>query len=115
MTTLTIAVIVVASFYIVRGIVAVNKNNTKINEKKEAMLESKGLFKIEDKYYYKGRYFEVRDGKVYYKDNKGIKSLMLGEGHIDLVISLIDFEEEDLIRNISRNKTREKQFKASKL
>ena len=107
MTTLTTAVITLFLGYIFVGIVRM-KSQDKINEKKEAMLESKGLFKIEDKYYYKGRYFEVRDGKVYYKDNKGIKSLMLGEGHIDLVISLIDFEEEDLIRNISRNKNKRK-------
>jgi|AntRauTorckE5430_2_1112549.scaffolds.fasta_scaffold11581_2 hypothetical protein len=106
MTTLTIAVITLISLYMIIGIVRVETSIK--DKKKEAMLESKGLFKIEDKYYYKGRYFEVRDGKVYYKDNKGIKSLMLGEGHIDLVISLIDFEEEDLIRNISRNKNKRK-------
>ena len=104
MTTLTVAVITLFLGYIFVGIVGIvrMKSQDKINEKKEAMLESKGLFKIEDKYYYKGRYFEVKDNKVYYKDNKGIKSLMLGEGHIDLVISLIDFEEEDLIRNMSK-------------
>ena len=104
MTTLTTAVITLFLGYIFVGIVGIvrMKSQDKINEKKEAMLESKGLFKIEDKYYYKGRYFEVKDNKVYYKDNKGIKSLMLGEGHIDLVISLIDFEEEDLIRNMSK-------------
>ena len=106
MTTLTAAVITLIPLYIIIGIVRVETSIK--DKKKEAMLESKGLLKIEDKYYYKGRYFEVRDGKVYYKDNKGIKSLMLGEGHIDLVISLIDFEEEDLIRNISRNKNKRK-------
>ena len=100
MTTLTIAVIALISLYIIIGIVRVETSIK--DKKKEAMLESKGLFKIEDKYYYKGRYFELRDNKVYYKDNKGIKSLMLGEGHIDLVISLIDFEEEDLIRNMRK-------------
>jgi len=100
MTTLTVAVITLISLYIIIGIVRVETSIK--DKKKEAMLESKGLLKIENKYYYKGRYFEVRDGKVYYKDNKGIKSLMLGEGHIDLVISLIDFEEEDLIRNMSK-------------
>ena len=104
MTTLTVAVITLFLGYIFVGIVGIvrMKSQDKINEKKEAMLESKGLLKIENKYYYKGRYFEVRDGKVYCKDNKGIKSLMLGEGHIDLIISLIDFEEEDLIRNMSK-------------
>ena len=106
MTTLTAAVITLIPLYIIIGIVRVETSIK--DKKKEAMLESKGLLKIENKYYYKGRYFEVRDGKVYYKDNKGIKSLMLGEGHIDLVISLIDFEEEDLIRNISRNKNKRK-------
>ena len=100
MTTLTAAVITLIPLYIIIGIVRVETSIK--DKKKEAMLESKGLLKIENKYYYKGRYFEVRDGKVYYKDNKGIKSLMLGEGHIDLVISLIDFEEEDLIRNMSK-------------
>jgi len=100
MTTLTVAVITLISLYIIIGIVRVETSIK--DKKKEAMLESKGLLKIENKYYYKGRYFEVKDNKVYYKDNKGIKSLMLGEGHIDLVISLIDFEEEDLIRNMSK-------------
>jgi hypothetical protein len=100
MTTLTIAVIILISLYMIIGIVRVETSIK--DKKKEAMLESKGLFKIEDKYYYKGRYFEVREGKVYHKDNKGIKSLMLGERHIDLIISLIDFEEEDLIRNMSK-------------
>ena len=100
MTTLTVAVITLISLYIIIGIVRVETSIK--DKKKEAMLESKGLFKIEDNYYYKGRYFEVKDNKVYYKDNKGVKSLMLGEGHIDLVISLIDFEEEDLIRNMSK-------------
>ena len=100
MTTLTVAVITLISLYIIIGIVRVETSIK--DKKKEVMLESKGLFKIEDNYYYKGRYFEVRDGKVYCKDNKGIKSLMLGEGHIDLIISLIDFEEEDLIRNMSK-------------
>ena len=100
MTTLTVAVITLISLYIIIGIVRVETSIK--DKKKEVMLESKGLFKIEDNYYYKGRYFEVKDNKVYYKDNKGIKSLMLGEGHIDLVISLIDFEEEDLIRNMSK-------------
>jgi hypothetical protein len=100
MTTLTVAVITLISLYIIIGIVRVETSIK--DKKKEVMLESKGLFKIEDNYYYKGRYFEVKDNKVYYKDNKGVKSLMLGEGHIDLVISLIDFEEEDLIRNMSK-------------
>ena len=106
MTTLTAAVITLIPLYIIIGIVRVETSIK--DKKKEALLESKGLLKIENKYYYKGRYFEVKDNKVYYKDNKGIKSLMLGEGHIDLVISLIDFEEEDLIRNISRNKNKRK-------
>jgi len=100
MTTLTVAVITLISLYIIIGIVRVETSIK--DKKKEVMLESKGLFKIEDNYYYKGRYFEVKDNKVYYKDNKGVKNLMLGEGHIDLVISLIDFEEEDLIRNMSK-------------
>ena len=100
MTTLTVAVITLISLYIIIGIVRVETSIK--DKKKEIMLESKGLFKIEDNYYYKGRYFEVKDNKVYYKDNKGVKSLMLGEGHIDLIISLIDFEEEDLIRNMSK-------------
>jgi len=100
MTTLTVAVITLISLYIIIGIVRVETSIK--DKKKEVMLESKGLFKIEDNYYYKGRYFEVKDNKVYYKDNKGVKSLMLGEGHIDLIISLIDFEEEDLIRNMSK-------------
>jgi len=100
MTTLTLAVITLFSLYLFTAVSKTIKIG-RLNKKQEELLESKGLFKVVEKYYYKGRYFEVKGGKVFYKDNKGITSLTFGEGHIDLIISLIDFEEDMLTREMS--------------
>ena len=107
MTTLTISVTLLLTFYLLGGIKAsisyINKRK-KLVKKLKKRLKERNLLEISNTnmFFYKGRYFEVREDHIVFHKDIGVVIPILSVVHLDLILSIIDKDEAELIERMSR-------------
>jgi hypothetical protein len=67
-------------------------------------LKDRGLLEISNTnmYFYKGRYFEIKKNEIVFHKDIGVVIPMLSTVHLDLILSIIDKDEAELIERMSK-------------
>jgi len=107
MTTLAISITVLLTVYLLGGIkVAMDNTNAskKLVKKLKKRLKKRNLLEISNTnmFFYKGRYFEIKKDHIVFHKDIGVVIPMLSIVHLDLILSIIDKDEAELIERMSK-------------